>query len=143
MSFGKPRPLAKKLSVSVESCRDQFPNMIFQNNSSFQINDSTKIMEQSTDNKLNNQDITDDSYFYLYRVSYAWYAFIEFIVTFSVGLVVSFVANRIVRSGESRREKQTIDPNLFADPMRKRLSSFQLTEVGKTRFAEKCLINEA
>ena len=69
MSFGKPRPLATKLSVSVESCHDQFPNVIFQNNSFFQINDTTKIMEQSIENKLNNQDITDDSYFYLYRVS--------------------------------------------------------------------------
>ena len=137
MSFGKPRPLAKKLPVSVESCRDKFPSMIFQNNSSFQISDSTKIMEQSIYSKLNSQDITEDSYFYLYRISYAWYAFIGFIVTFSVGLVVSFVVERIVRSGESRREKQRIDPNLFADPMKNRLSRFQLTEVGDTQLAEK------
>ena len=143
MSFGKPRPLAKKLPVSVESCGNQFPKMIFQTNSSFQITDSAKIMEQSIANKPNNQDITEDSYFYLYRISYAWYAFIGFIVTFSVGLVVSFVAERIIRSGELRRQKQTIDPNLFADPMKNRLMSFQLAEVGETRFAEKCMINEA
>ena len=105
MSFGKPRPLAKKLHVSVESCRNQFPSIIFQNNSSFQISDSTKIMEQSINSKLNSQDITEDSYFYLYRISYAWYALIGFIVTFSVGLVVSFVVERIVRSVESRREE--------------------------------------
>ena len=143
MSFGKPRPLAKKLPVSVESCGNEFPSMIFQTNSSFQITDSAKIMEQSIANKPNNQDITEDSYFYLYRISYAWYAFIGFIVTFSVGLVVSFVAERIIRSGELRRQKQTIDLNLFADPIKNRLSSFQLAEVGETRFAEKCIINEA
>ena len=143
MSFGKPRPLAKKLPVSVESCGNQFPNMIFQTNSSFQITDSTKIMEQSIANKLNNQDITEDSYFYLYRISYAWYAFIGFIITFTVGFIVSFVAERIVRSGESRREKQRIDPKLFADPMKNRLSSYPLTEVGEAQFAEKCMIDEA
>ena len=143
MSFGKPRSLAKKLSVSVESCHNQFSNMIYKENSSFQVTDSTKIMEQSIDNKLINQDIPEDNYFYLYRISYAWYAFIGFIVAFSVGLMVSFVAERIGRSGESRREKQKIDPNLFADPMKNRLSSVQVTEVGETRFAGKCMINEA
>ena len=137
MSFGKPRPLSKKLPVSAESCRNQFPSMIFQNNSLFLRIDSTKIMELSIDSKLNSQDITEDSYFYLYRITYAWYAFIGFIVTFSVGLVVSFVVERIVRSGESRREKQRIEPNLFADPMKNRLSRLQLTEVGETLLAER------
>ena len=114
MSFGKPRPLAKKLPVSVESCRDQLPSVIFQYNSTFQINDSTKIMEQSIDGKLNSEDITEDSYFYLYRISYAWYAFIGFIVTFSVGLVVSFVTERIVRSGE-KDKPVTNEPDCFIE----------------------------
>ena len=38
----------------------------------------------------------DEEYFYLYRISYAWYSFIGFCMTVVVGLLVSAIYRRVV-----------------------------------------------
>ena len=37
----------------------------------------------------------DPEYFYLYRISYAWYSFIGFVTTFTVGILVSCVYTKL------------------------------------------------
>lgn len=51
---------------------------------------------------------TDDSYFYLYRISYMWYCPLGSVISFAVGLFVSWISNLI-----SRGDSEELDPNLF------------------------------
>ena len=44
-------------------------------------------------------DVGDPEYFYLYRISYAWYAAIGFFMTVTVGLIASLFAARTLSSG--------------------------------------------
>ena len=37
----------------------------------------------------------EPEYFYLYRISYAWYSFIGFVTTFTVGILVSCVYTKL------------------------------------------------
>lgn len=60
--------------------------------------------------------IDDTSYFYLYRISYMWYAPLGFLITVIVGLIVS----NIVRCTFKRTRKE-LDPNLFFPIIGKRL----------------------
>ena len=106
MSFGKPRPSAKKLSLSVESCNSSIENIILHSNSSLPTINSTRGIGQSSSyTKIVNNEMSKDDYFYLYRISYVWYALICFMVTFSVGFIVSFIYNKIKHSRNSHRQQ--------------------------------------
>ena len=101
MSFGKPRPSAKKLSLSVESCNSSIENIILHSNLSIPTINSTRVIGQSNYTKIVNNEMSKDDYFYLYRISYVWYALIGFMVTFSIGFIVSFIYNKIRYSRNS------------------------------------------
>lgn len=58
----------------------------------------------------------DDSYFYLYRISYMWYCPLGFLVTVIVGCITSWIARRIFK------EKLTeVDPSLLSPIMAERV----------------------
>ena len=58
-----------------------------------------------------------ESYFYLYRISYAWYALIGFLVTMAVGLVTSLVCEKIGLC--QPQEESKLDPDLFVEWVRR------------------------
>ncbi|XP_076227484.1 putative sodium-dependent multivitamin transporter isoform X1 [Nomia melanderi] len=91
MGFGQPKPPIPKLDVSVSGCN------------------ATGYYDymEPLDSRFDHRE-TDDSYFYLYRISYMWYCPIGSVISFAVGLFVSWISNLIAR-GESKE----LDPDLF------------------------------
>ncbi|XP_017758968.1 PREDICTED: putative sodium-dependent multivitamin transporter [Eufriesea mexicana] len=87
IAFGQPRPITPTLPVTDIDC----PNATL---STLQ----TQFMRK--------QD--DSSYFYLYRISYMWYCPLGFLITFVIGLLLSFCMKRIFK-----KQKLELDPNLF------------------------------
>ena len=85
MGFGRPRPIPTKLIVSTESCTAHpilsaevaFPN--------------ATVIDEPPPTPLKPDDNSD--YFYLYRISYAWYACIGFMLTLVIGIVTSLLFN--------------------------------------------------
>ena len=59
----------------------------------------------------------EENYFYLYRISYTWYAFIGFTLTLVIGTISSLVYHRLYYS--NRISCNDIDPDLFITPIRK------------------------
>ena len=54
------------------------------------------------------QDRDDSSYFYLYRISYMWYCPLGFVLTFVIGLLLSYCWKLLFKE-----PKVELDPNLF------------------------------
>ena len=127
MSFGKPRPGAKKLLVSVGECKTQISALTPLSNSSLLTSVSWNNTEESDITSLDNIS-TERSYFYLYRISYAWYACIGFVFAFGIGIVTSFFFQKFYYSKKNREKQHEMDPNLFIDHIRKRLALNQLKE---------------
>ncbi len=55
-------------------------------------------------------DGVEIEYFYLYRISYAWYALMGFLLTMLVGYLVSLPLNSILGGSE---DSKNIDPDLL------------------------------
>ena len=60
----------------------------------------------------------EESYFYLYRISYTWYAFIGFAITLIIGVLASYIFEKIFYSGKNDEQ---IKPDLFIEPIRRRM----------------------
>ena len=118
MSFGQPRPAARKLLVSVEKC-SSYISVSYNRNSSF---DSNSILEFPTTPTLQDTNLSENDYFYLYRISYAWYAFVGFASTFIIGIIASLLFEWVYYS---KHQIQHIDPDLFIDPIRRKLLAEQ------------------
>ncbi|XP_012280969.1 putative sodium-dependent multivitamin transporter [Orussus abietinus] len=88
IAFGTPRPTNELLPLSVAGC---------------EINDANSTLSTPTLSPTDNE-----SYFYLYRISYMWYAPLGFLITIIVGLVVSNLVYLC-----SGRERVECDPDLF------------------------------
>nr|XP_003705868.1 PREDICTED: putative sodium-dependent multivitamin transporter [Megachile rotundata] len=63
-----------------------------------------------------NGQTNDDSYFYLYRISYMWYCPIGSVLSFAVGWVASWICERI-----SGKERKQLHPDLFTPILAARL----------------------
>jgi sodium-coupled monocarboxylate transporter 8/12 len=127
MSFGQPRPVTRKLFVSIDKCSSS--NLSSYEGESFSWNKTTT--EASTTLITSNQDlintnIGDEEYFYLYRISYTWYAFIGFTLTVAIGTFTSSLYNRFYYSYAKRKRtvdehEEQLDADLFITPIRNRL----------------------
>ncbi|XP_077271822.1 putative sodium-dependent multivitamin transporter [Temnothorax americanus] len=89
-TFGRPKPPIANLPVTIEGCAN-----------------STVLMlaEQM---KFNSTVQPDQSYFYLYRISYLWYNPIGLTITLIVGYVASIIV-RLIQGGNDIEH----DPSLF------------------------------
>ncbi|TGZ47714.1 putative sodium-dependent multivitamin transporter, partial [Temnothorax longispinosus] len=89
-TFGRPKPPIPNLPVTIEGCAN-----------------STVLMlaEQM---KFNSTVQPDQSYFYLYRISYLWYNPIGLTITLIVGYVASIIV-RLIQGGNDIEH----DPSLF------------------------------
>ena len=138
MSFGQPRPVTKKLFVSIDKCSSS--NMSSYEGDYFSWNETTT--ETTTTLITSNQDLIntniegeeDEEYFYLYRISYTWYAFIGFALTIAIGAFTSCLYNRFYythtrRKGTVDEQEEELDADLFITPIRNRL----LEKQGLTR----------
>ncbi|XP_011158010.2 putative sodium-dependent multivitamin transporter isoform X2 [Solenopsis invicta] len=88
--FGQPKPPVPNLPISVEGCA----------------NSTALILTKQMD--FNSTIQPEQSYFYLYRISYLWYNLIGLVIT----LVVGYVASIIVRYIQGANNIEH-DPRLF------------------------------
>ncbi|KAF7410553.1 hypothetical protein HZH68_004934 [Vespula germanica] len=118
IAYGQPRPVPPKLVLSKHGCDVNTIKNITLN-----------ALEGSM--KLSPQKIDDTSYFYLYRISYMWYAPLGFLITVIVGLLVSNVVRCMFR-----RTQKELDPNLFFPVIGKRLRKKQSLRIECSEFTE-------
>ncbi|XP_035741642.1 uncharacterized protein LOC118450204 [Vespa mandarinia] len=111
IAYGQPRPVPPKLILSKHGC------------------DVDTIKNITKNLYICFRKIDDTSYFYLYRISYMWYAPLGFLITVIVGLLVS----NIVRCTFKRTQKE-LDPNLFFPIIGKRLRKEQSSHFECSQF---------
>ncbi|XP_076242296.1 putative sodium-dependent multivitamin transporter [Calliopsis andreniformis] len=87
--FGRHNIVTPNLPLSVEGCDNSTLSM-----------DISRVIDDS--------DLDNSSYFYLYRLSYMWYCPLGMVVTLVVGSLVSLATNRIFR-----KDTRELDPDLF------------------------------
>ena len=117
MSFGQPRPMPKKLDLSTDNCLNK--------NISKPLIMPTEIVTQMKD--VSGNDDESENYFYLYRISYAWYAFIGFSLTIIIGTLCSCIFEKFYYSHITRQHESDykVDANLFITPLREKLAKTQ------------------
>ncbi|XP_076181644.1 putative sodium-dependent multivitamin transporter [Ptiloglossa arizonensis] len=112
IGFGQPKPPIPKLNVSTSECNTTVYSDYTEPANSF----------------LGYRPSGDDSYFYLYRISYMWYCPLGSVISFAVGWISSWILNLIL--GEEPKE---LDPDLFvpilASRERKRRSKRNANEL--------------
>ncbi|XP_033333875.1 putative sodium-dependent multivitamin transporter [Megalopta genalis] len=91
MGFGQPKPPIPKLDVSTSGCSN-----------------ATGYYDYAEPSPFVGQPSGDDSYFYLYRISYMWYCPIGSVVSFAVGLFASWILNVFFKE-----QPKELDPDLF------------------------------
>ena len=129
MSFGQPRPSTKRLLLSIDKCSRNISLLVKRESS---IGNETTEMENVIPKIIEDQDVNmknedDENYFYLYRISYTWYAFIGFALTILIGAFSSRLYHQFyysIRQGGRRTEPQ-LDPNLFITPIRNQMLNDQ------------------
>ncbi|XP_011699583.1 PREDICTED: putative sodium-dependent multivitamin transporter [Wasmannia auropunctata] len=101
--FGQPRPIPSKLPTSIEGCDNHIANI-----------------KMSTLHNVTNfsKSTGDNSFFYLYRISYMWHCPIGFLITFLLGLLVSNLSRLFVIN-----QNDEIDTNLFFPVIARRIHS--------------------
>ncbi|XP_076180497.1 putative sodium-dependent multivitamin transporter isoform X2 [Ptiloglossa arizonensis] len=107
IAFGQPRPSPPRLPVSIDGCVA---------NATISTLQQVTQLAQSKDNS---------SYFYLYRISYMWYAPIGFGMTFIIGLLLSYCLNMLCK-----KQEVVQDPNLFFPIIGNRIRRRQLGTLG-------------
>ncbi|XP_031830052.1 putative sodium-dependent multivitamin transporter [Nomia melanderi] len=90
IAFGQPRPIPPTLPVSIDGC--------YTNTTISMLHQAAKFAKPTG----------DSSYFYLYRISYMWYCPLGFVMTFVLGLLLSYFLNML-----HKRQKAELDPNLY------------------------------
>ena len=117
MSFGQPRPMPKKLALSTDSCLNK--------NISIPLVMPTEIITHIK--AVAGDDDESENYFYLYRISYAWYAFIGFSLTIIIGTLCSCIFEKFYYSRITRQHEPDykVDANLFITPLREKLIKTQ------------------
>lgn len=101
IAFGQPRPMPPTLPKTIEGC---------DMNNTF-TNATISILQNIT-----NKSTGDSSYFYLYRISYMWYAPLGFLITFILGLIISGLSRLFIKNQNNK-----LDPNLFFPVIARRI----------------------
>lgn len=101
-AFGKPKPPAPLLPLSVDGCENS--TMLLRYRNATQFNGSTEAPPE------------DSSYFYLYRISYMWYSPLGLFITLFVGYLTSLLTRRICH-----KDSREPDPNLFTPLLASRI----------------------
>lgn len=101
IGFGQPKP--------------PIPNKVNVNDSDCGYADAYYDREKSSNLHFEYQQSDDDSYFYLYRISYMWYCPLGSVISFAVGWISSWISNLIL--GEESRD---LEPDLFASSLCKK-----------------------
>lgn len=85
----------------------------------------TEIIKEMTDGSVDDDE--SENYFYLYRISYAWYAFIGFSLTMIIGTLCSCIIKKFYYSHITRQHEPDykVDANLFITPLREKLIKTQ------------------
>lgn len=117
--FGFPRPPPPLLSFSTDDCSKFDPNSVGQFSSN-----------QTYVNALSDEQ----SYFYLYRISYLYAVILGFSITLIVGYLLSFLFYKLgLQSMEKiyvENSMNEIDTTLFVPPIAKRLKrNFEMKQV--------------
>lgn len=92
IGFGQPKPLPRTLSVSTAKCNTTFLDY-----------------EESPVPRSIDWVTGDDSYFYLYRISYMWYCPLGFLVCLITGLIFTWTWKLLFKE-----ESAELDPNLLS-----------------------------
>lgn len=114
IGFGQPKPPIPSLDMSTEGCpiNQSYARDIFH------------------PNRVRSDATSDEQYFYLYRISYMWYAALGFLIAFFGGWLFSWIA--AVFKWDSNRhiyqdaECTLIKHDLFVPPISKRLQRRQM-----------------
>ncbi|XP_029051314.1 putative sodium-dependent multivitamin transporter isoform X2 [Osmia bicornis bicornis] len=114
-AFGKPKPEAPFLPLSVDGCEN-----------------STALLRYRNATQLNGTETPpeDPSYFYLYRISYMWYSPMGLTITLLVGYLTSLLAKRICQ-----KDTREPDPNLFTPLVASRIKR-RREDAEKTRSSQ-------
>ena len=104
--FGGPKPPVPKLSLSISNCSNLDSDLMW--NSSTWSSTATLNPTWSSPNPNSTVLNPETEYFYLYRISYAWYSMIGFLITVGVGLLVSVLYSKI-----SGFEPELVEDNLL------------------------------
>lgn len=89
-------------------------------------------------NKTTTSDpVEEKEFFYLFRLSYIYAAFIGFVVTFVIGFILSYILRAMKKQGKERiftdSTKTTINPDLFLPPIAKSIRRRNLAFELKSR----------
>ncbi|GAB1867003.1 Putative sodium-dependent multivitamin transporter [Camponotus japonicus] len=103
MAFGQPRPMPPMLPTTIKGCD--------MNNT---LTNATVFVSQNVTNF--SKSTGDSSYFYLYRISYMWYAPLGFLITFILGLFISGLFRLFIKD-----QNDKLDPNLFFPVIARRI----------------------
>ncbi|KAL6257274.1 hypothetical protein P5V15_012201 [Pogonomyrmex californicus] len=99
IGFGQPKPPISRLNVSTDGCE-------FNNTTYHEIDGKSLIYSNL---RYENQLEEEESYFYLYRISYMWYCPLGFLLTIITGWIVSWITNCFLKG-----DLIEIDPILFS-----------------------------
>ncbi|KAL6430735.1 hypothetical protein ACFW04_006943 [Cataglyphis niger] len=103
IAFGQPRPMPPILPTSIKGCDI---NNTFMNATISDLSNVTNFSKSTG----------DSSYFYLYRISYMWYAPLGFLITFFFGLFISSLCRLFFKN-----QNDNLDPNLFFPVIARRI----------------------
>jgi len=106
IGFGGPKPPPLKLPTSTANCT-ALSTMQMTKFVPLSTPSTTEMNQLESSMKLTDISLQPDGseYFYLYRISYAWYSFIGFTVTILVGLIVSAIYRKITNQPETVEDK--------------------------------------
>ncbi|XP_029178699.1 uncharacterized protein LOC114946402 [Nylanderia fulva] len=107
IAFGQPRPMPPTLSTTINGC--DMNNTLTNATVSIVQNLATTIV-------FFFRSTGDSSYFYLYRISYMWYAPLGFLITFILGLIISGLSRLFIKNQNNK-----LDPNLFFPVIARRI----------------------
>lgn len=117
IGFGQPKPPIETLSFSTEACS------------------ATSAPPISTTSIFIKGNATEIEYFWLYKISYMWYAPLGFFTVLIVGWIVSVVLDSFGLGGEpkifSDENKTIINADLFTPPLAKRIRERNAEIMGK------------
>ncbi|XP_063978651.1 putative sodium-dependent multivitamin transporter [Diachasmimorpha longicaudata] len=117
IAFGGPRPVPPKLPTSTAMCnvKVSLQNTILAMTQTIGAN-------QNLTTPVNQPEV--EQYFYLYRISYMWYAPLGLLITVGLGWAASHVYRWF-----SSQEEMYVDPNLFFPCVARRIKERQETDV--------------
>lgn len=117
IGFGQPRPPVQSLRVSTS-----FGCAASTNHSEhFEFWNSTTASPILAASGETAPEEVEQTYFYLYRISYAWFAVIGFALSVTIGALFSIICKARYRGQPEPH------PDLFADPIRKRMLEQELS----------------